>query len=147
MDIDILELKRQFCSLSYRKKAPTEYGSIENEVASKLQGIFANRPNRIYVPPHDMIGFVLFFICGCSAQEWSDFQCPHSLFTCNQVSSHKRQFIHKFAILGEDVALIASSLMHWYGSDEVFNILRLDWRFNMEEWCLERKGLCAAMID
>ena len=70
MDIGILEMKRQFCPLNTRRrKAPTENGCIENEVASKLFGILGNRPSQISVPPKDLIGFVLFFICECPENE------------------------------------------------------------------------------
>lgn len=147
MDVDILELKRQFYPLSTRKKAPTEIGCIENEVASKLYG-YSSWSKSISVPPKDMIGFVLFFICECSDQEWKALRCPYSLFSPKQVAPSQRESIDEFVILGEDVALIASSLMHWYGSLEVFNVLRREWAFNLDESCLERKGAFSRlMID
>ena len=42
-------------------------------------------------------------------------------------------------ILGEDVAIIAYSLMRWFGSQNIFNIIREKWRFNFQDSCLERK--------
>ncbi len=66
--------------------------------------------------------------------------CPNSLFTEKQVDPTKRNSINEFAILGKDVALIACSLMHWYGSIEVFDVLRFEWTFNLNESRLERKG-------
>lgn len=144
-----LELKQQFYPLSTRKKSPTEYGSIENEVASKLFGIWGNRPSKIKVPRNDMIGFVLYFVCECPEQEWDKLKCPYSLLTAEQVTAPKNMFIIDFAILGEDVALIASSLMHWYicGGIEVFHVLRREWTFNIEDSYLERKGFFSILID
>lgn len=149
MDIGILEIKRQFCPLNTRRrKAPTEKGCIENEVASKLFGILGNRPCQISVPPKDMIGFVLFFICECPENEWKELKCPYSLFTTKQVAPSQRNTIDEFAILGEDVALVAYSLMRWYGSVEVFNVLRSEWTFNLAKSCLESKGTFSRlMID
>lgn len=148
MDIDILELKQQFYPLSTRKKAPTEYGCIENEVASELFGIWGHRHSLIPVPPKDMIGFVLFFLSECPDNEWKELKCPYSLFTANQLAPSQNDSIDNYAILGEDVALIASSLMHWYGSIEVFDVLRREWTFNLEESRLERKGwLSHLLID
>lgn len=146
MDIDILELKRQFYPLSTRKKAPTENGCIENDVASELFGTWGHRHSKIPIPPKDMIGFVLFFICECPDKEWKESKCPYSLFTPKQVAPSQRNAIAEFAILGEDVALIASSLMHWYGSIEVFNLLRREWTFNLDESCLERKGVFSRLM-
>ena len=107
MNIDILELKRQFYPLSARSKPPTENGCIENEVASKLFGGWGNRPSLIPVPTKDMIGFVLFFICECSDHEWKELKCPYSLFTPKHASPFQRASVDHFAILGEDVALVA----------------------------------------
>lgn len=147
MDIDILELKRQFYPLSTRKKVPTENGCIENEVASKLYG-YRSWSSPITVPPKDMIGFVLFFICECPNQEWEESKCPYSLFTPKQVAPPKRTSINQFAILGEDVALIAYSLMRWYGSIDVFDVLRREWTFNLKKSRLERKGAFSRiMVD
>lgn len=147
MDIDILELKRHYYPLGARKKAPTENGCIENEVASKLYG-YSGWSKSISVPPNDMIGFVLFFICECSDHEWKELNCPYSLFTPKQVLPPKRESVGHFAILGEDVALIAYSLMRWYGSIEVFNVLRREWTFNRFWSRLERKDAFShLMID
>ena len=95
-----------------------------------------------------MIGFVLFFICECPENEWKELKCPYSLFTTKQVASSQRNAIDEFAILGEDVALVAYSLMRWYGSVEVFNVLRSEWTFNLDKSCLESKGTFSRlMID
>ena len=145
MDIYLVKkLKKQFLSLGN----PTDNNSIENEVASKLFGICGNRPNKIPVPPKDLVGFVLYFICECEAQEWEKLKCPFSLLSYKQVAPSNRKHIDEFCILGEDVALIASSLKHWYGSLEVINVLRRGWTFNLDESCLERKGsFSRLMID
>ena len=144
----ILELKRQFYPLSTRKKTPTDYGCIEKKVASEIFGIWGRRHSKVPIPPKDMIGFVLFFICECPDNEWKELKCPYSLFTANQLAPSQSDSIDDFAILGEDVALIASLLMNWYGSIEVFDVLRREWTFNLDESCLERKGTFSRlMID
>ena len=145
--MDLMELKRQFYPLNTRKKAPTVNGCIENEVATKLYG-YSSWSKSISVPPKDMIGFVLFFICECPDNEWKELWCPYSLFTPKQVAPPERTSIDQFAILGEDVALVAHSLMRWYGSIEVSNALRREWTFNLYWSRLERKGAFSRlMID
>lgn len=145
MDLFLFKnLKKQFLPFGN----PTDNNSIENEVASKLFGICGNRLNQIPVPPKDLVGFVLFFISECPDNEWKELKCPYSLFTANQLAPSQNDSIDNYAILGEDVALIASSLMHWYGSIEVFDVLRREWTFNLEESRLERKGwLSHLLID
>lgn len=147
MDIGILEMKRKFCPLNTRRwKAPTENGCIENEVASKLFGIWGDNPSLISIPPEDMIGFVLFFICECPENERKELKCPYSLFTTKQVAPSQRNAIKEFAILREDVSLVALSLMRWYGSVEVFNVLRSKWTFNLDKSCLIHKGTFSRLI-
>ena len=144
MDIFLLKnLKKQFLL----SENPTDKNSIENKVALKLLGILGNRPNQIPVPQKDFVGFVLYFICECDAQEWEKLKCPYSLLSPKQVAPSNRRYIDEFAILGEDVALVASSLMHWYGNIEVFDVLRREWAFNLQESRLERKGLSSLLID
>lgn len=139
MNKDIFELKQQFLPLSAREKAPWEHGCVENKVASELFESRRSGQRLIPVPPKDMIGFVLYFICECPEWEWKNLQCPYSLFKPGQVAPSKRASIEGFAILGEDVAMIACSLMHWYGSIAVFDLLRREWTFNLEESRLEHR--------
>ncbi len=68
--LELKNLKKQFLPLENRTLFPNDDGSLENEVASKLYGHWENRPSQITVPARDMIGFVLYFICECTTQEW-----------------------------------------------------------------------------
>ena len=129
-----LELKKDYAPLNTRKRQATEYGCMESEVASKIKGC-----NPIPIPHGDMLGFVLYFVCECPPQDWIDFKCPYSLFMKKQVSPLMRERIEDYEILGEDVAIIAYSLMRWFGSQNIFNIIREKWRFNFQDSCLERK--------
>ena len=137
MITEFLELKQNFAPLSEREIPPTEHGCIEDEVASKL----FRSVTPIHLPHRDMIAFVLRFICECPDNDWDALKCPYSLFSINQIAPSQTDFIDKFAIFGEDVALVAYSLMRWYGSIELFNMLRRDWIFNMDQYCLERNPL------
>lgn len=100
--------------LSNREVAPHEYGSFENIIAGKLH----RKERKIEIPKNDVAELFFLFVTQLDSITWDMINAPHSLLPPRAIP-HGGE-----ALLGDDFAAISNAIMRWYGSQEVFSVLR-----------------------